>query len=587
MVSPLTASTTTASALEAPPSHWPTARRRSNHDRHLSLDEYSSSSSADEYDNEDDEIDEIDTVQIINGSAATADDNYGAGNDDENDDDPDEDRTTAIQTFLHILKGNVGPGCLSLPWATSVLGIPLSLLTLLSLCVITSFNCWTMVRWKRNYASDRRDVSYADLGEIAYGPRFRAYVLCCVCITQLCVCTVFFSFIGENIAAVMKAGGVPFLDDHRVVISMVLPLAMLLSCAPNLRVLAPATACGMVLLLLAFGCIGIIIGRNWDARDHTNLPQMGDWNEVPLAMCAFLYSFEAINLVLPIEAAMQEPKHFDCVFFLGMATVTTIYAIFAVLCVTAFGTIDDGSVSAFLEDHSEEFSARRLVLAANFVVSLSVLVTYPLQLFPAINLISQLRDRNAHPHHDSQPVPQSTPNDDGDGNGNGNNNNKMETYDDGLDDSHEGTTSTALGTFLPLDVEGERLENELGDEDSHFTKQDGSGWCCGVLFQNRRTFQGDSPILRASLVVGTYLVAILIPNVQELISLSGAFAGSSCALIIPPLLELRSILENHHRLSPMAVLRYMLLVIGVLFLIVGTAASIRDIVKAFEEGGDQ
>ena len=79
---------------------------------------------------------------------------------------------------------------------------------------------------------------------------------------------------------------------------------------------------------------------------------------------------------------MMDPTKFDCVFFLGMSTVSSIYAVFACVCVAAFGVIDDGSVTAFLMEHSEEFAARRLVLVANFVVSISVLVTYPLQLFP-------------------------------------------------------------------------------------------------------------------------------------------------------------------------------------------------------------
>ena len=32
-------------------------------------------------------------------------------------------RTTWMQSFLHLLKGYIGPGCLSLPWAVSQLGI--------------------------------------------------------------------------------------------------------------------------------------------------------------------------------------------------------------------------------------------------------------------------------------------------------------------------------------------------------------------------------------------------------------------------------------------------------------------------------
>jgi Transmembrane amino acid transporter protein len=49
---------------------------------------------------------------------------------------------------------------------------------------------------------------------------------------------------------------------------------------------------------------------------------------------------------------------------------------------------------------------------------------------------------------------------------------------------------------------------------------------------------GDSPALRAALVLSTYLVAMVVPNVESLVSLAGAVAGSSTALLIPPILEL-------------------------------------------------
>ena len=226
--------------------------------------------------------------------------------------------------------------------------------------------------------ADRRDVSYADLGQLAYGKRFRNFVLFCVCTTQLCVCTVFFSFIGENISAVLRAvaPGTP-LDNSRVVISLVLPMAMFLSCAPNLKVLSPLSAVGMVLLFLAFSCISLIMAANWADRP-ADLPSV-DASRIPLAMCAIVYSFEGINLVIPIEAAMKDPGHFDKVFALAMASVTAIYSLFACICVVAFGPIDNGSITAFLMENAERYSAKSLVLAANFIVSVSVLLTYPLQ----------------------------------------------------------------------------------------------------------------------------------------------------------------------------------------------------------------
>lgn len=155
----------------------------------------------------------------------------------------------------------------------------------------------------------------------------------------------------------------------------------------------------------------------------------------------------------------------------------------------------------------------------------------------------------------------------------------MATEEDLSEDADNGdnsTGNTSAANFMPLEGEETAFQEDLGSESSHFQRQD------GIYGRQRETFEGDSISLRACLVMFTFLIAVSIPNVQELISLSGAFAGSSCALIIPPLIELRGILESHHRLSHVAIARYVLLIVGIIFLVVGTVASIVDIVEAFK-----
>jgi hypothetical protein len=51
-------------------------------------------------------------------------------------------RTTAKQSFIHLLKGYVGPGCLSLPWALSQLGVGLGSVVIFVVAYWTSYNIW-------------------------------------------------------------------------------------------------------------------------------------------------------------------------------------------------------------------------------------------------------------------------------------------------------------------------------------------------------------------------------------------------------------------------------------------------------------
>lgn len=79
------------------------------------------------------------------------------------------DRTTVKETLFHLLKGNIGPGCLSLPWAYSQLGIPLGVFMTAVVALWTYRNCIMILQVKADHTSNRRTVTYSDLGEVAYG----------------------------------------------------------------------------------------------------------------------------------------------------------------------------------------------------------------------------------------------------------------------------------------------------------------------------------------------------------------------------------------------------------------------------------
>ena len=58
-------------------------------------------------------------------------------------------KTNATQTFIHLLKGYIGPGCLSLPWAVSQVGFFWGTIAIAIMSFWSSYNCWTIVKIKR------------------------------------------------------------------------------------------------------------------------------------------------------------------------------------------------------------------------------------------------------------------------------------------------------------------------------------------------------------------------------------------------------------------------------------------------------
>ena len=69
--------------------------------------------------------------------------------------------TTNVETLLAILKGNIGPGCLALPWAFSSLGIPLGCFITCLITALVAYNGWTLVVLKRHFWGSKRGCTYS------------------------------------------------------------------------------------------------------------------------------------------------------------------------------------------------------------------------------------------------------------------------------------------------------------------------------------------------------------------------------------------------------------------------------------------
>ena len=58
-------------------------------------------------------------------------------------------QTTNLETYLHLVKGNVGTGCLALPYCFSLLGPSWSILGLSITGFVCVYNMWLIVDCKR------------------------------------------------------------------------------------------------------------------------------------------------------------------------------------------------------------------------------------------------------------------------------------------------------------------------------------------------------------------------------------------------------------------------------------------------------
>ena len=431
-------------------------------------------------------------------------------------------KTNDVQAIIHLLKGYIGPGCLSLPWAFSQLGIFWGCMGCLIVNQWSTHNSWMTVVIKRRYPN--QITTYPDVGTWAYGRGFGHYVRTCICIQQTAICTVYMSFVGANLLAVWSNGNSATTLHHVIVMTVALPAVIGVSCLASLKSMAPCSAWGGITLAVSLALVGAVAAQDWSSRP-LEAPSF-HWSTSPLAMSAILFSFEGISLVIPIENSMARPQSFRTTFWIVKYVVTAVFCLVAAPCVLIFGHVSNGSITAYLLSTNPQGTQYWLLSLANSFASLSVLLTYPLQMFPALELIGPLVNRRTKSHR----------NDNDDNNNDDNNNNDEPTQ---------------------------------GKNDS-----------------SSSSFEGDSPRLRLGYVLVTYLIAVAVPNVQSIISLAGAIAGSSTALLIPPLVELEY-LKRHHKERWYSQWRcYLIFVLAVVFMLTGAIASILNIVQAYQNNNN-
>ncbi|XP_061165461.1 neutral amino acid uniporter 4-like isoform X1 [Saccostrea echinata] len=97
---------------------------------------------------------------------------------------------------------------------------------------------------------------------------------------------------------------------------------------------------------------------------------------------------------------------------------------------------------------------------------------------------------------------------------------------------------------------------------------------------SKKKKRGGEYVLRISLVVLTAVVAIVVPELDLLISLVGALASSSLALVFPPLIEILTFKAPNEKLSFIILVKnIVIMVFGIFGCVVGTWISIDEIIK--------
>jgi solute carrier family 36 (proton-coupled amino acid transporter) len=284
---------------------------------------------------------------------------------------------SATNAVLLLLKSFVGTGVLFLPRAFLNGGMLFSSLVLLGIAAL-SYLCFILLIAVRS----KVEASYGDIGGIVYGKWMRAAILFSIVLSQLGFVSAYTVFTAENLQAfVLAVSKCKSFIDIKFMILLQLVIFLPLSLIRDISKL------GFTALIAdAFIMLGLIYLYYYDiftiSAPSFNLDitlfNPSSWT---LLIGTAIFTFEGVGLIIPIQESMRKPQQFPFVLGLVMVIITVLFTSIGALSYAAYGSKTKTVVLLNLPQDD------KMVNGVQFLYSLAILLSTPLQLFPAIRIM--------------------------------------------------------------------------------------------------------------------------------------------------------------------------------------------------------
>lgn len=278
-----------------------------------------------------------------------------------------------------LLKSFVGTGVLFLPRAFLNGGMLFSNIVLFGVAAL-SYTCFVLLVATRLVV----EHSFGDMGFHLYGNWMRNLINFSLVISQVGFSSAYIVFVSENLQAfVLAVSNCRTFIDIKYMIMMQMVIFLPLSLYRNINNIQKLALVADLFILMGlvylyyFDMFTIV--RQGGVSDIVNFNPK-DWT---LFIGTAIFTFEGIGLVIPIQTGMKDPKKFPKVLGGVMIIITVIFISAGALSYAAFGSKTKTVVLLNMPQDN------KFVNGVQFIYSLAILLSTPLQIYPAIEITSQ------------------------------------------------------------------------------------------------------------------------------------------------------------------------------------------------------
>lgn len=297
--------------------------------------------------------------------------------------------SSAFGASLLLIKSFVGTGVLFLPKAYLNGGMLFSNVVLLSVAAL-AYLCFILLV----QTHEKIGGSFGDIGGQVYGSYMRIVILASVAVSQMGFVSAYIVFTAENLQAFVAAVSkcrtwidIKFLILLELVVFLPLSLIRDISKLGFTALIADAFIL-LGLLYLGYYDVATLV-TNHGPSDIVNFNPR-DWT---LFIGTAIFTFEGVGLVIPIKEAMKKPSDFPFVLAIVMIIITVVFTAIGVLSYAAFGSSTKTVVLLNLPQDD------KFVNGVQLLYSIAILLSTPLQLFPAIRIAENGLFTRSGKHH--------------------------------------------------------------------------------------------------------------------------------------------------------------------------------------------
>lgn len=290
---------------------------------------------------------------------------------------------TDRKAYFLLLKAFVGTGVLFLPKAFYNGGLSFSIIVL-SLFALLSWWCYLILVFTKVAT---KVSGFAEIGLKLYGPWFQRLILSSIVISQIGFAAAYIVFTLENLRAFTANVSLYDVTDINIVWFILLQVVIIvpLSLIRDITKLSLLAVFANVFILTGLVTIVYFMLYQWLGVNHghfgKNIEYLFNESEFSLFIGTAIFAFEGIGLIIPIQESMIHPNNFPRVLGQVILTIAVIMIMVGSLGYLTFGDKIKTVVLLNLPQDSP------MVIITQLLYSLAILLSTPLQLFPAIRLL--------------------------------------------------------------------------------------------------------------------------------------------------------------------------------------------------------